>query len=46
MLQIRCFGPDGRMTRSEWFETDREAAALARFEELIGRLARHGTGRP
>jgi tetratricopeptide (TPR) repeat protein len=34
MLQIRVFGADGRMTRNEWFETDREAAALARFKEL------------
>jgi ketosteroid isomerase-like protein len=34
MLQLRCFGADGRMTRSEWFEPDRDAAALARFDEL------------
>ena len=27
---------DGRLARAEWFDADREAAALARFEALVG----------
>ncbi len=35
-LALVCFGNDGRMARSELFDTDREAEALARFDELVG----------
>jgi ketosteroid isomerase-like protein len=28
---------DGRLARAEWFDDDREAEALARFEELVAR---------
>ncbi len=30
------FGPDGRVTRHETFEPDREAEALARFDAIVG----------
>ena len=33
-LVLAVFGDDGLMTRVEWFDADREAEALARFDEL------------
>ena len=33
-LILWVFGDDGRMTRVEWFDADRDAEALARFDEL------------
>jgi hypothetical protein len=36
LLVLFCFGPDGRGARCELFATDREAEALARFDELTG----------
>jgi len=36
LLALFVFGPDGLVTRTEVWEPDREAEALARFEELGG----------
>ncbi len=33
-ISLRVFGPDGRVSRTEFFDVDREAAALARFDAL------------
>lgn len=33
-LSLFAAGPDGRIAHAEWFDDDREAEALARFEEL------------
>jgi hypothetical protein len=33
------FGGDGRATRFEWFDPDREPEALARFDELVAETA-------
>jgi class 3 adenylate cyclase/ketosteroid isomerase-like protein len=33
-LQLLAFGSDGLATRAEWFDADRDAEALARFDEL------------
>src|SRR5262245_16143670 len=46
-LPLSVFGPDGHVTRIELFETDGEAEALARFDELdrrhaAGEAAAHG----
>jgi ketosteroid isomerase-like protein len=35
-LMIRVFGADGLATHHEYFDTDREVEALARFDELVG----------
>jgi len=35
MLQIAAFDRDGRIAVFEWFDLDREAEALARFEEVV-----------
>jgi class 3 adenylate cyclase/tetratricopeptide (TPR) repeat protein len=35
-LMLAVFGPDGLLTRHEFFAPGHEARALARFEELIG----------
>jgi hypothetical protein len=34
VLNLVVFGPDGLITHTEWFDADREADALARFDEL------------
>jgi ketosteroid isomerase-like protein len=34
-LSLFVVGADGRFTRAEWFDEDREVEALARFEELV-----------
>jgi tetratricopeptide (TPR) repeat protein len=34
-LHLRVFGSDGLQTRLEFFDTDREDEALARFDELV-----------
>ena len=39
VCMLSLFGADGRATRQETFEGDREAEALARFDELTGALA-------
>ncbi len=33
-LMLLVFGADGRITRIQWFDPDRDADALARFDEL------------
>src|SRR5262249_49286771 len=33
-LALWVFGPDGLLVRLEWFATDRDAEAIARFDEL------------
>ncbi len=33
-LMLLVFGAEGQMTRVEWFDPDRDAEALARFDEL------------
>jgi hypothetical protein len=33
-LNLWTFGTDGRATRTEWFDADRDAEALARWDEL------------
>src|SRR5262249_41034702 len=38
-LGLLVFGPDGLVTRWEQFEIDREADALARFDELVSSRA-------
>jgi hypothetical protein len=45
-LHLRVFGADGLQTRLEMFDPDREAEALARFDELTAGPppARFGTG--
>ncbi|MGH7339953.1 MAG: hypothetical protein ACREKH_05620, partial [Candidatus Rokuibacteriota bacterium] len=35
-LNIFVFGADGLVIRIEWFDPDRDAEALARFDELVG----------
>ena len=34
ILQLIALGPDGRVSRIEWFEPEREADALARFDAV------------
>ena len=34
-IQLWTFGADGRITRLEYFDADREDEALARFDELV-----------
>src|SRR5262249_6575882 len=34
LLRLMVFGPDGHVTRVEAFDVDRDAEALARFDEL------------
>src|SRR4029453_1774013 len=36
---LSVFDPDGRAARQETFDNDREAEALARFDQLIGEPA-------
>ncbi|MGH7788431.1 MAG: nuclear transport factor 2 family protein, partial [Candidatus Binatia bacterium] len=36
-LCLTAMAPDGRVARVEFFDADREAEALARFDELVGR---------
>ncbi|MBI3389074.1 MAG: hypothetical protein HY027_15185 [Deltaproteobacteria bacterium] len=36
-IDLLVFGIDGLLTRIECFDADRDAAALARFDELVGR---------
>jgi hypothetical protein len=38
-LMLCAFGPDGRFSRLEWFDIDRDAEALARFDELTAEPA-------
>ena len=38
-LQLFVFGSDGLATRMEWFDADRDAEALARFDELAAAAA-------
>src|SRR5262249_26848663 len=33
-IVLAIIGPDGLLTRSEWLDADRDAEALARFDEL------------
>ncbi len=35
VLMLSAYGPDGRVTRTELFDADREAEALARFDALV-----------
>jgi hypothetical protein len=37
-LLLVVLGPDGLIGREEWFDADRDAAALARFDELTASL--------
>ncbi len=39
LLYLSVFGPDGLVTHTEMFDADRDAEALARFDELTGELA-------
>ena len=39
-LLLMMFGSDGLVTRVEWFDADREAEALARFDALTAESAR------
>jgi class 3 adenylate cyclase/ketosteroid isomerase-like protein len=43
MIQLWVSGPDGLLARLEWFDPDRDAEALARFDELT---AEPPTARP
>ena len=38
-LDLRCFDAAGRLLRGEWFDADRAADALARFDEADRRGA-------
>ena len=38
-LRLQVFGTEGLVTRNELFDSDRDAEALARFDELTGESA-------
>src|SRR5207247_431591 len=44
-LLLLAFGADGRLTRTESFDADRDAEALARFDELTAEPSRAVTTR-
>ncbi|MBI1817964.1 MAG: DUF4440 domain-containing protein [Deltaproteobacteria bacterium] len=46
MLQIVVYGTDGLMTRWEMFDADRDAEALARFDEIVGSNLDRREGEP
>jgi hypothetical protein len=42
-LALSVYGPDGLVTRSEWFDADQDAAAFARFDALAAQAPAVGS---